>query len=142
MEHNTGTHRPFRKPNDQPVYINASSNHPKSIIKHIPEAIGKRLSALSSNQGIFNSAAPIYDEALEKSGFKEEVKSKKADAKERVTGENKKRRRKRNVIWFNPPFGKNVKTSIAGTFLKLLDKHFPQGSDSTKIFNRNCVKVS
>ena len=50
--------------------------------------------------------------------------------------------RKRNIIWFNLPFNKSVKTNIGATFLKLLDKHFPPGSKLHKIFNKNCVKIS
>ena len=53
-----------------------------------------------------------------------------------------KRRRQRNIIWFNPPFSKSVKTNIARNFLQLLDKHFPPTSRLHKIFNRNTVKVS
>ena len=37
-----GTYKPYRKPNDTPVYINAASNHPPSILKHIPTSIGVR----------------------------------------------------------------------------------------------------
>ena len=29
-----GTYKPYRKPNDTPVYINAASNHPPSILIH------------------------------------------------------------------------------------------------------------
>ena len=54
----------------------------------------------------------------------------------------KKRNRKRNIIWFNPPFNKNIKTNIGKTFLKLIDKHFPRSSKLHKIFNRNTIKVS
>ncbi len=32
------------------------------------------------------------------------------------------RNRQRNIIWFNPPFSKNVKTNIAHNFLCLIDK--------------------
>ena len=46
--------RPFRKPNDSPVYIDVKSNHPSTIIKQIPKMINKRLSNLSSNEKIFN----------------------------------------------------------------------------------------
>ena len=49
MNLTTGIHRPFRKPNDQPSYINSSSNHPRVIIDHMPSSIGKRISTLSSN---------------------------------------------------------------------------------------------
>ena len=52
------------------------------------------------------------------------------------------RNRQRNIIWFNPPFSKNVKTNIARSFLNLVDTHFPLGHKLHKIFNRNTVKVS
>ena len=55
---------------------------------------------------------------------------------------NKRRNRKRNVIWFNPPFSKIVKTNIGSKFLKLVDKHFPRTSKFSKIFNRSTLKVS
>ena len=42
------------------------------------------------------------------------------------TPSSKSKRRKIKIIWFNPPFSKNVKTNIARNFLQLIDKHFPQ----------------
>ena len=54
----------------------------------------------------------------------------------------RRRNRQRNVIWFNPPFSKNVETNVAKSFLKLIDKHFPDNNTLHKIFNRNTVKVS
>ena len=50
--------------------------------------------------------------------------------------------RKRNIIWFNPPFNKNVATKIGRYFLNLLDKHFPQDHKFHNIFTRNNIKVS
>ena len=32
--------------------------------------------------------------------------------------------RKRNIIWFNPPFKANVTTKIGNKFEQILDKHF------------------
>ena len=32
--------------------------------------------------------------------------------------------RRRKIIWFNPPYNRNVKTNIGKSFLKLLKKHF------------------
>ena len=46
------------------------------------------------------------------------------------------KRRKRNIIWFNPRFSKNVATKIGRYFLNLLDNKFH------KIFNRINIKVS
>ena len=57
------------------------------------------------------------------------------------TGRRKKNRR-RNITWYNPPFSKNVATDIAHKFLRLLDTHFPHGCRLRQIFNRNTVKVS
>ena len=50
--------------------------------------------------------------------------------------------RKRNIIWFNPPFSKSVSTNVAKTFLQSVTKHFLRSHKLHKIFNRNTVKVS
>ena len=42
------------------------------------------------------------------------------------------RNRQCNIIWFNPPFSKNVKTNIACSFLKLVDTHFLIGNNNPK----------
>ena len=55
---NTGSYRPYRKPNNDTGYINAKSNHPPSILKQIPAAISKQISINSSNKQIFQKAAP------------------------------------------------------------------------------------
>ena len=34
--------------------------------------------------------------------------------------------RKRNIIWFNPPYSMNVQTNIGREFLNLVGKHFPK----------------
>ncbi len=61
---NNGKFKPYRKPNDDPLYINRHSNHPPSIIKHLPTSINKRISALSADEQIFHESAPIYQNAL------------------------------------------------------------------------------
>ena len=38
---------PFRKPNKQPLYINAKSNHLPNTLRDLPNVINKRLSDLS-----------------------------------------------------------------------------------------------
>ena len=38
------------------------------------------------------------------------------------------RNRKRKVLYFNPPFSRNVKTNVGELFLKLLKTHFPKNS--------------
>ena len=53
-----------------------------------------------------------------------------------------KKNRQRKKIWFNPPFSRNVKTNIGREFLKLVDKHFTEGSPLRQIFNRSSIKIS
>ena len=51
-------------------------------------------------------------------------------------------RRQCNVIWYNPPYSKNVKTNITWDFLQLIDKHFPPNNKLHKLFNRHPIHVS
>ena len=54
----SNTFEPYRKPDNHPVYINKSSNHPKAILRELPKSISKRLSNLSSTKEIFQKATP------------------------------------------------------------------------------------
>ena len=134
-----GKYYPYRKPNDRPLYINRSSNHPPLILRQLPAAISRRLTDISHDADVFRDAAPLYNNALRESGFTDEVEyagSRKAE--DPVV----KRNRKRRITWFNPPYSKNVKTRVGHEFLKLIDSNFPVGSKLYKVFNRNTVKVS
>ena len=130
--------KPFLKPGDNPLYVHCDSNHPPQVKKNIPEAINRRLSNLSSDESMFLSVAPIYQEALEKSGYKFRLHFK----PQQEENSTKKRSRKRNIIWWNPPFSSNVKTKTGALFFKLLDQHFPKENPLSKILNRNTVKMS
>ena len=37
----TGKYRPYRKPNDETMYIHTMSNHPSRILENLPKAIGR-----------------------------------------------------------------------------------------------------
>ena len=128
------TYQPYKKENDKLFYINTSSNHPRTIIKQIPASVSCRKSDNSANEEIFNNAKTEYEDALRTSGHTANL--------EFNPNRPKKRNGKRNIIWFNPPFNKNVKTNIGKTFLKLVDKHFPRSSNLHKMFNRNTIKVN
>ena len=52
---------PFRKANNTPLYINAFSNHPPTIIKQLPKMINKRISDLSCNKEEFGKTKFVYD---------------------------------------------------------------------------------
>ena len=80
-----------------PFYINAKSNHPPTVVKHLPAAISSRLASISCNAEEFHRAKPIYEEALRKSAFNGDMKYVDKQSEQRKI-------RKRNVTWFNPPF--------------------------------------
>ena len=134
----SASYQPYKKPNDKTVYVHAQSNHPPNIIKNIPAAVTKRISTISSSKEIFENHIPHYQEALREAGYMDSM----TYAQEsRTAPEKTKRRRQRNIIWFNPPFSMNVKTNIGRRFLTLIKQHF-DNSRLRKIFNKNTVKVS
>ncbi len=71
---NNGKFKPYRKPNDDPLYINRHSNHPPSIIKQLPTSINKRISALSVDEQTFHESAPIYQNALKAQQFRPQTR--------------------------------------------------------------------
>ena len=135
------TYQPYRKPNSETVYINKQSNHPPNILKDLPKAINKQITDTSCNQDIYDTAKITYEEALHKSGFNEELKCKNKDSEEQTRNEEKSKRR-RKIIWFNPPFSLSVKTNIGKLFFKLLKKQFPESNPLSKIFNKTIIKIT
>ena len=117
-----GTYKPFIKPSDVPLYVHQFSNHPQTVLNNIPAAINRRISALSSNEEMFESVAPLYQEAIKNAGYTYKLKYE----PEMAMCTKKKRSRKKNILWFNPPFSVSVKTNVGAKFFKLIDKHFPK----------------
>ena len=62
--------------------------------------------------------------------------------KELNSSQNNTRRRRRNVIWFNPPYSGNVKTNIGKIFFGIIKKHFPEVSELSRLFNKKSLKIS
>ena len=127
---------PFRKANNTPLYINAFSNHPPTIIKQLPKMINKRISNLSCNKEKFDKLKSIYESARKDSGHFLSVSYNNSNS------QNARRNRNRKVICFNLPYCQNVKTNIGKLFIKLVRKHFPKNSKYHKIFNLNTLKLS
>jgi hypothetical protein len=48
----TETHRPYTKPNNTILYIDAKSNHPQSMKKNIPLACEKRLNSIFKQRNL------------------------------------------------------------------------------------------
>ena len=111
------------------MYIHKESNHPPAITKQLPYSVESRLRKISSSKKVFQDALSRsgYEHVLTYDNPKDSCRSK---------------NRKRNVIWFNPPYSRSVATNVGKTFLNLLEKHFPKHHKFRKIFNRNNVKIS
>ena len=100
------------------MYIGALSNHPPNIIKRIPDMISDRINNISSNKVIFDRSSKLYNDALERSGYKKKIAF-------NQTPEIKRRTRQHKIIWFNPPYSQNVRTNVAKRFLRIVAKNFP-----------------
>ena len=204
----SGSYKPFRKPNDRPLYVNTKSNHPPNVIKEIPKSINNRLRKISSTKDHFDEAKGDYQTALINSGythilrFESEETTPKSVSDETTpktmhlsndtipktvqatdetqhetqeqqastdsnngrprtrlqrrqssmtnqqsnqeSADNSKTtpKRKRDTVWFNPPYNNTVSTNIGKEFLKLIEKHFPKENKLRKCVNRNCIKLS
>ena len=134
---NNGSFRPYRKPNNEPFYINVQSNQPPSIIRQTPTSINLRITDLSYNAEEFYKASKTYNKALKESWFSEQLVYKPREAQQKSP-----KTRRRNIIWFSPPYSANVQTNVGRSVLELVDKHFPPDNLLHKIFNRNFIKIS
>ena len=133
----SGTHGPYRKPNDRPIYINANSNHPPNVIKGVPPSINKRLSSISSTKKEFDEAKNEYQKALDESGYQYTLAY-----EEPSPPRTRSKKKSREITWYNPPFNQSVKTNVGKQFLALIDKHFPKSHPLGSLLNRNTVKIS
>ena len=96
----TNKYFPYRKPNNDPLYINIYSNHPSTTKKELPKMINKRLLELSCDKDAFDKAKGIYEKALNDSNFKSTLNFNKE--------QNERKNRNRKIIWFNPPYNESV----------------------------------
>ena len=115
LDSNTGTYKPYRKPNDKILYIHTIYNHPANILKQLPISVETRLSNLSSNSEIFHKASKNYQNILNQYGYDYKLQCKPPN------NENENRCKspencERNIIWFNPPFSMSVSSNICKYF--------------------------
>ena len=87
----------------------------------------RRLSSISSKEGIFNTARPPYQEALANIGYTHKLKFEPPANPGRS-----KRNRGRQILYFNPPYSDNVATNIGAKFLQIIDTCFPPNQPTTQ----------
>ena len=90
------TYRPYKRPNDEIKYINVLSNHPPQIIKQLVNTINNTLSRNLPGEKLFNESKSYYEDALNKNGYKTQLKYKILPTSRKSTNKN----RKRKIIWF------------------------------------------
>ena len=111
----TESYKPYRKPNDQPLYIDEYSSHPRHIIETLPDTISERNTELSSTKKDIEEAVSFYIEAMKQAKHDCQIKYTKENQQT-----NKQKNRKRSIIWYYPPFNNQVSANIGKEFFKLL----------------------
>ena len=119
------------KPNNKLSYVYRQSNHPPALLKNIPLNINKRLTNISSSKEVFDESIAPYQQAFNESGYDHKL-----TYNLEPTPRNK-RKGKRDITWYNPPFNSNVKTNLGRKFLHIVDKCFQKSHPLYKIFNRH-----
>ena len=108
---NDETYNSYTKPNNEIKYIHKDSNHTPSVIRQIPLYIELRLSTPFYNEKIFQGARPPYQKTLQISGYKHILTGNNSSNTNKL-----KRNRKRQIIWFYPPFNLKAKSKIGKSF--------------------------
>ena len=83
-----------------------------------------------------NKKGDCENEILKGSRKIEEIKEGVAKGKKRN------RKRKREIVYFNPPFNCDVRTNIGKLFFEALDKNFPVNHKYHRWINRHTVKLA
>ena len=113
------------------------SNHPPRVIHNIPQSIDRQLSQISYADESFNKAEPVYQKAIDNMHlltFSSHTSTQSSNLR--------RKNRKRDIIWYNLPFSKNVATNVGGTLLQLLVVQFLEEHVLHKIFNRITFSIS
>ena len=132
-------YRQWKKPNNIPIYVNRQSSHPPNCLNQIPKMIEKMISRNSSSEIEFEKVKHEYQSSLTNSGYNHILSFNPCTSEKK-----KKHTRYREEIFFNPPWGANVKTDIGARFLKLIDDERERQKDSPMryVFSRSVLKFS
>ena len=78
-------------------YVHRKSNHPPITTKNIPAGINRRLLSLSLDKASFDQATPLYQKALDQSGYHYTLHY------EPTATAKRRNRQRNNILWYNPP---------------------------------------
>ena len=82
------------------------------------------------------SSTMPYEEPIKRAGHTEKL-----SYQPRVQQGQSRRRRRRKILWFNPPFDASMTTKLGKVFLNILDRCFPVGHVLRRVFNRHTVQL-
>ena len=123
------------------------------MLKNIAAGVNKRLNSRSINRECFEVEKKPFQDAIQSAGYNFELSWKEPPVIEdsvstsnvgfnAMEPQKSKRKRKRNIIWFNPPYSSFIENKIGKSFRDLIDKHFKKGTLLGKLFNKNRLKIS
>ena len=84
-------YKPYRKPNGNLVYINTT------VLRQFAKSVRRRILE-TSNEQIFKESIAMCEEALKKSGFRENLKYVREEVDKHGKEEKKRRKRKNNLV--------------------------------------------
>ena len=116
-------------PNNKLSHVHQQSNHPPALLKNILLNINKRLTSISSSKEVFDESIAPYQKDLTESGYDHKLTHNPSQEKALKN----KRKRTRNITWYNPPFNSNVRTNFGRKFLHIVDKCFQQTHAKTEL---------
>ena len=73
LDLNTSTYQPYRKPDNNPVYLTKIPITSTKVLKELPKSIEKHVSGISLNE-MFSHNRQLYITMLHTSGFAEQLK--------------------------------------------------------------------
>ena len=127
------------KPNNKLSYVHQQSNHPPppALLKNIPLNINKRLTSISSSKEVFDESIVSYQKAITESRYNHKLTYNPPQEKALKN----KRKRTRNITWYNPPLSSNVRTNLGRKFLTFVDKCFPKKPPTPQDFQQTHAKI-
>jgi hypothetical protein len=96
---------------------------------------------LSKDKTEFDLVKDSYQKALRNGDYDHNLEFSDIFGKEQYESRTKKKRR-RKIIYFQPPFSLAVRTPVGKQFLNLVKRHFTPDHPLHKILNHRCLKIS
>ena len=93
------------------------------------------MTTISRNESSFNRSKQHYQKALAKGGHKHDLKYNTSDDKKTY-------RKRKNNLYFTPPFCLLVETKSGKRFLEIISRNFGAMHPYHKIFDRKLLKIS